>query len=405
MVAICSAQPLVIKTAMQIARDRSQPLLLEVTANQVNQFGGYTGMTPLQFSTFARQMASQVGLKADQMIIGADHLGPWVWKEQTAHTAMTNAEELLRQCIHAGFQKIHLDTTYGCADDGSSHLPIELNAQRSVQLCRIAESMTYQKGPLYVIGSDVPQPGGGLLSDSASMVTGVDRMLMELKIFKAAFRQLGLGTAWSRVIAMVVQPGVDFGDTAVSPYQPDQAVQLSAAYVQLPDHMTFEIHATDYQSPHALQQMVRDHFMLLKVGPCITFAMRRALYALAGVESGLPNIDEPSNLQQVMEQLMLAHPDHWQCHYQGTAEQLRHLRHNSLRDRIRYYWLMPEARQAVERLMKNLQRSLPASLLNQYLPEHVDEIGDQGLWNDPVGIVQLVIRHALTPYFEACNPR
>ncbi|TIT82627.1 MAG: tagatose-bisphosphate aldolase, partial [Mesorhizobium sp.] len=44
---ICSAHPLVIQAAIRRAvADPDLMLLIEATCNQVNQFGGYTGMTP-----------------------------------------------------------------------------------------------------------------------------------------------------------------------------------------------------------------------------------------------------------------------------------------------------------------------------------------------------------------------
>jgi D-tagatose-1,6-bisphosphate aldolase subunit GatZ/KbaZ len=46
--AVCCAQPLVIEAAIIQAKKDNTPLLVEATANQVNQFGGYTGMYPTQ---------------------------------------------------------------------------------------------------------------------------------------------------------------------------------------------------------------------------------------------------------------------------------------------------------------------------------------------------------------------
>ena len=63
--------------------------------------------------------------------------------------------------------------------------------------------------------------------------------------------------------------------------------------------MTYEVHATDYQSPGALAQMVRDHFTILKVGPCLTNAYREAIFALSHIETEwlekkrIPTIRDP----------------------------------------------------------------------------------------------------------------
>ena len=45
---VCSSHPLVIEAALREAHRREQWTLLEATSNQVNQFGGYSGMTPAQ---------------------------------------------------------------------------------------------------------------------------------------------------------------------------------------------------------------------------------------------------------------------------------------------------------------------------------------------------------------------
>lgn len=42
--AVCSAHPLVLEAAIRYASANQTPLLIEATSNQVDQFGGYTGM-------------------------------------------------------------------------------------------------------------------------------------------------------------------------------------------------------------------------------------------------------------------------------------------------------------------------------------------------------------------------
>jgi hypothetical protein len=47
----------VLRAAMQVALHYDTVLLVEATSNQVDQFGGYTGMTPPQFATTCTQLA------------------------------------------------------------------------------------------------------------------------------------------------------------------------------------------------------------------------------------------------------------------------------------------------------------------------------------------------------------
>lgn len=403
--AVCSAHPVVLTCAMEMVLPTGRCLLVEATANQVNQFGGYSGQTPAQFAAFVGALARRAGLPAGRVILGADHLGPHVWKAEPAESALCKAETLARQCVAAGFQKLHLDTGTGCADDPAPQLSASEAARRAARLCRAAEAARGHQdpGPLYVIGKEVPPPGGALAAGEVPTISDPGQILSDLAVYRRTFEDAGLAAAWSRVMAVVVQPGVDFGDHGAAAYEPERAAALSAAHGRLPGPMTYEIHATDYQTPAALERMVQDHFFLLKVGPCLTFALRRALYALAEIETEMDGTTAPSRLPQVMEGLMTEHPEHWRSHYRGDEARLRYLRHHSPRDRIRYYWSDPRAIQAVERLLHNLSRPLPVVLLEANLPEIFAEIRHEKVFADPSAIVRSAVRYALQPYLAACR--
>jgi D-tagatose-1,6-bisphosphate aldolase subunit GatZ/KbaZ len=408
MLAVCSAHPMVLQAAMELATAEGRPLLVEATANQVNQSGGYTGMTPADFSAFIRRLSGSTGLTIGQIIIGADHLGPHVWKKETAASAMAKAAELASLCVAAGFDKIHLDTGMRCVDDPDTVLSPEIAARRAAALCLAAENAAcdrcHQNLPLYVIGNEVPPPGGGLEDDHHLTPTPADNLLSSLGLYEQAFRDAGLESAWQRVVAVVVQPGVEFGDRVIAVYDRERAAALSACHNHLPGHMTFEIHATDYQTHLSLNQMVQDHFILLKAGPCLTFAFREAVYALTYIEDAWPGIYQRSNLRQVMKTLMENHPQHWQSHYpQGQAEELCFLQQYSFRDRIRYYWAYPEATAAFTRLIWNLMRPIPDALLRQYFPDLYPDIACGALEPDPRTIIKRRIKNALVPYTKACR--
>jgi D-tagatose-1,6-bisphosphate aldolase subunit GatZ/KbaZ len=99
---LCSAHPLVIESALYEARASGTPLLIEATSNQVNQFGGYTGLTPAGFRAFVHDIADRVGYPTDRVWLGGDHLGPNAWRQEVAATAMGRAEELVAQFVTAG---------------------------------------------------------------------------------------------------------------------------------------------------------------------------------------------------------------------------------------------------------------------------------------------------------------
>jgi D-tagatose-1,6-bisphosphate aldolase subunit GatZ/KbaZ len=408
MFAVCSAHPAVLEAAMHLACERNQCLLIEATANQVNPDGGYTAMTPAAFVGYVHMLAGAAGLPEDQLIIGADHLGPHVWKHLPASAAMGKAVELARQCALAGFAKFHLDTGTGCADDGPGPLSLDTETARAAVLCQAIESAVAARRendrPLYVVGDEVPPPGGGLESADGLAVTDVGNLLGSLDRFQDAFRRAGLESAWARVAAVVVQPGVEFGDQIIAGYHRENAAALSAGHARLPGIMTFEIHATDYQRPEALAQMVDDHFILLKAGPCLTFAFRQAVYALAAIEARWPAIGQPSNLRQVMDDLMRAHPQHWRHHYHGSDAVLDFLRHYSYRDRIRYYWPRPEAVRALDQMIRNLSGAIPDALLSEFFPDLYPDICRGSLSADPRSLIGRRIQNALAPYADACGP-
>jgi len=74
-VSVCSAHPVVLQAAMEQATEDGLPLLVESTVNQVNQFGGYTGLRPADFASFLEGLRAGTGFPADRLLLGADHFG------------------------------------------------------------------------------------------------------------------------------------------------------------------------------------------------------------------------------------------------------------------------------------------------------------------------------------------
>ena len=405
---VCCSHPLVVEAAVDQAVMDDTVLLIEATANQVNQFGGYTGMTPLDFANYVRAIANSRGLNGERLILGGDHLGPVCWTAEPAEAAMKKAEVLVAAFAAAGFQKIHLDCSMPCGDDPSD-LGDEVIARRAARLCAAAEAGAKaafgETGITYVIGTEVPPPGGADEALHEVEVTPAERAQTTLDIHRAAFQDAGLDEAWSRVIALVVQPGVEFDNSAVVDYRPDKATALKSLAERSTEGIAFEAHSTDYQRPHAFAELVRDHFAVLKVGPGLTFALREALFALADIENALVPEADRSNLRETCEIQMLAQPKYWQRFYEGDEEELALLRQYSLSDRIRYYWPDPTVEAARAKLFANLEsRKIPLGLLSQYLPGAVEPVRSGELADDPTSLVKAHVRAALAPYASACVP-
>ena len=366
---ICSAHPLVIEAALRHGKARGSDVLIEATCNQVNHQGGYTGMTPSRFRALVETIAARVEFPPDRLILGGDHLGPNPWKHLPAAEAMREAAAMVAAYAEAGFVKLHLDTSMGCAGEPAAP-DDEVIAARAADLAAVAEAAAARAGaraPLYVIGTEVPVPGGALEALEHLQVTRPEDAVRTVEIHRRAFAKLGLEAAFARAIGIVVQPGVEFGNADVVAYQPEAASRLVAALEELPQFV-FEAHSTDYQPTGALARLVEDGFAILKVGPWLSFALREAYYGLSHIAEYLAPDPSRASLPSVMERLMLEAPAHWEKYYPGGADEQKLQRHFSLSDRIRYYWANPTAEAATARLMSALgDRPIPAPLIGQYL--------------------------------------
>jgi D-tagatose-1,6-bisphosphate aldolase subunit GatZ/KbaZ len=402
---VCCSHPTVLRAAMQVAAQYGTPLLVEATSNQVDQFGGYTGMTPAEFRNYVHRLAQEQGFPAAQLVLGGDHLGPNAWQGQDAASAMAHAEVLIDAYAAAGFHKIHLDCSMRCADDAPV-LSDDTVAERSARLAAVAEQAAARAGlppPVYVIGTEVPVPGGEASLEQALAVTAPQAAARTLDVHRQAFATAGLRDAWQRVIAMVVQPGVDFDQANVQHYDAPAAAELSAFIAGQPG-LVFEAHSTDYQRESALHEMVRDHYAILKVGPAATFALREGFLALCQIEEALLGAAPASRLMEVLEQSMLARPQHWQKHYLGSESEQRLMRRYGLSDRCRYYWGEPEVAAAVSRLFANLAgRRIPLPLLSQYLPEQFLAVLQGTLAAEPHALLEHKIGRVLAQYARACS--
>lgn len=400
---ICSAHPQVIEAAILEGLAVNSDVLIEATCNQVNQDGGYTGMTPLDFRNFVEEITNRVGFDMKRIILGGDHLGPNPWKHLPAEEALLKSEVMIDGFVRAGFTKIHLDTSMGCAGEPVT-MPDEVTAERAARLAKVAENAAAESGfelPVYIIGTEVPIPGGAMEEIEDLELTKPEAALETIEIHRKAFSALGLEDAFSRAIGVVVQPGVEFGNENVVFYNSNKATALSAVLNQTPQFV-FEAHSTDYQPVEALSALVQDGFAILKVGPGLTFALREALYGLDQIATFLDKLPEEETLRGKMEKLLLAEPQNWEKYYHGDVEELRLQRHFSYSDRIRYYWPHEEATAAVNVLLKRLEgRKLPETLIRQYLGTLYPAVMSGKIEPSPHALIIEAVRQVVRVYGKA----
>ncbi len=402
---ICSAHPMVLEASMRATLPTELPLLIEATCNQVNQDGGYTGMTPEDFRNFVERIAAENDFPTERIILGGDHLGPNPWKSLPAEAAMEKAEVMISAFAAAGFIKLHLDCSMGCQGEPVA-LKDEETASRAARLAAAAESALPggdTPKPVYVIGTEVPIPGGAMHALDELELTTPDDARSTVRIHEAAFARAGQTDAFTRVIAAVVQPGVEFGSHNVVDYNSNKAKALSAVLKDMPG-LVFEAHSTDYQTRANLTRLVQDGFAILKVGPGLTFVLREALYGLDAIAEELFPGRRDETLRATMERIMLAAPENWAKYYHGSDAELALQRHFSYSDRLRYYWPQPEADAAMERLLEVLgDTELPETLIGQYLGARYEAVRNGRLAPTPRSLAMAAVESLMQDYTSACE--
>jgi D-tagatose-1,6-bisphosphate aldolase subunit GatZ/KbaZ len=400
---VCSAHPWVLAAAVLQAREDGTSVLIEATSNQVDQDGGYTGMRPADFRDLVHGIADEHGLARDRIFLGGDHLGPNVWRSLGPEEAMRRAEILVAAYVEAGFTKIHLDCSMAC-DGDPARLSDATVASRAVRLAKAAEVAA---GPHahrlgYVIGTEVPVPGGAHETIDTLAPTTPEAARATIEAHRRAFEAAELGDAWQRVVAVVVQPGVEFDHQRVFDFEPDQVRELSAV---VHDYgVVFEAHSTDYQLREGLRALVEHHWAVLKIGPGLTFALREALFALASIEDDLVGAEQRSRLVEVVDEVMLEEPHWWQSYYEGGPAEQRLARRYSYSDRMRYYWPHPTIQAAQQRLVTNLRETeIPFPLLSAHLPRQYERVRRGQLEAEPKALAIDRVRDVLRDYAFACR--
>jgi D-tagatose-1,6-bisphosphate aldolase subunit GatZ/KbaZ len=387
---VCSAHPDVLRASLQLAQSLDRPVVIEATSNQVNQDGGYTGMTPASFISFVNALADDTGTDRARIIFGGDHLGPQAWRRLPADLAMAKAHVMVADYVRAGFGKIHLDCSEGCAGE-PAQLTDAVTVPRAATLAETCRKAG-RGDLLFVVGTEVPPPGGARTDDHGDIhPTTPAAARATLDAHMAAFAGIG------EIGGLVVQPGVEFTPMHVHHLPLARDPGLAQATAHHPG-VCLEAHSTDYQHPAAFPRMAELGFAFQKVGPALTFAWRQAVYALDQMRAlagwGAPLV------QPAMESLMLSDPGHWHAHYHGTPADQHLMRHFALADRIRYYWPRPQATAAVTALLDDLApRRLPDPLLWQVFAPQVLDRAETLPGPRPQALIAAQVQQALAPYF------
>ena len=396
-VSVCSAHPMVLRAAFRSARRHDTFALIESTSNQVDQYGGYTGMKPADFAALVSRIAAEEGFPAERVLLGGDHLGPNTWRHLGSEQAMRETLQLVRSYVQAGYRKIHLDASFVCSDDAGP-LSDEIVARRCAQMAQVAEEAASGDNPIYVVGTEVPTPGG-TQADEGMHVTSPADVERTLGVFRETFLAHGLGEAWKRVVGLVIQPGVEFGDAMVHDYQPTPAL---TAVIDRHGGMAYEAHSTDYQSGSNLARLAQNHFFILKVGPWLTYALREGLFSLELIEREIKPAN-PSRFRETLAGVMKADPKYWEKYYSGSDDEVDYKIAFSYSDRARYYLGHKDVVASLDRLIANLSPEVPDGLISQYLPMQYLAVREGRLGKHPADLAVDRVSNVLDLYFAAAR--
>lgn len=410
---VCTGNGYVIEAALERAKETDSVVLIESTANQVDQNGGYTGMKPADFYNYVYDLADKVGIDHSRVYLGGDHLGPLTVTNLPEEEAMAYARTLLHDYVLAGYTKIHIDTSMKVADDDpNERLSDETIARRGAELARVCED-AYQEllktkpdavRPVYIVGSEVPIPGGAQDPNAGMQVTRVEDFKATVDTFKKAFEEQELDETWKDVMAVVVQPGVEEKDAGCEEYQRERAKDLMASIKDFPN-LVFEGHSTDYQTKYKLRELVDDGVGILKVGPGMTLAMREALFSLAymeEVELHGQHEAEKSHFIEILEEEMLKEPKYWVKYYHGNDDDIWFKRKFSFSDRCRYYMPFERVDQAKNKMIDNLRKyGVNLAALSQFMPLQYTKVREGLLENDPEALIKDKIKYTIDEYLYA----
>ena len=408
----CSANEYVIRAVLKKAKDTNSVCLIEATANQVDQNGGYTNMTPKDFYNFVIKFAKEINLDTNKVFLGGDHLGPLTWTHLNEKEAMENATILIRDYVLAGFTKIHVDTSMKVNDDDpNTRLSDEIIARRGAYLVSVANNAYNELlktnpnaiKPVYIVGSEVPIPGGQTSSSGLNemQITSVNDLDNTINTFKNAFKSINIEDLWEDVIGIVVQPGVEEKDAGCTEYNRTKALHLKDALDKYPN-LVYEGHSTDYQTKIKLKEMVEDHIAILKVGPGLTYAVREAIFALANIENELIDKDNRSNFKEILDNEMLKNPSKWDKYYTGSNLEIEIKRKYSFSDRCRYYLPTKQVNESLNILLNNL-KEVPLNLLSQYMPIQYTKVRENIIDNNPESLIIDRVTNTIDEYCFATN--
>ncbi|PMQ01042.1 MAG: hypothetical protein CBR30_08090 [Dictyoglomus sp. NZ13-RE01] len=394
LISICTSNFKVLESVFRYFKEKDTYFLIESTSNQVNQFGGYTGLKPKDFVYKINNLSQKFSF--NKFFIGLDHGGTYPWRNLEISSAMQNAKTLIKESVESGYRKIHLDASYPLR--GELSLSIEEIVKREVELLIIAEetAQNYNMNPIYVIGTDVPRPGGNI--SEKPKVTPNSEIYEMIDAFKKELSKNSLDKVWDRIVAIVVNLGIEFGDENIYEYSSEETKELITVLDSNKD-LVFEAHSTDYQPLKSLKEMAKNGVGIFKVGPALTFAYRSALFSLAHIEKILFK-NSTSNFIETLFSL-LKEDNRFYKEYYGENIDINKVVFSFL-DRWRYYYENEKIQNSLKMMFKNFEdKNIPLPLIYEYFPDQFEKVQEKFLKPIMEDLIFGRIQDVLDKYYKS----
>ena len=349
----CTSNLDVLKIILFFTKKNNLPCLIESTSNQVNQYGGYTKLTPKKFQVEILKLVKFFKFPKRKLFLGGDHLGPLPWKNKKIKTSLKNSLIMINDYINANYCKIHIDTSIKCADD--KKIDQKIIFERSKNLLKKINLKKKINHIFLVIGSEVPLSGS---NDKGKIkVTKASQINEEVKKFKVLLKKL---YKKDFPFALVIEPGMRYLNYTISKPKLDNFYKKKKFAIK--NNIFYEAHSTDYQSYKTLKSLVNNNFKFLKVGPELTYNYTRALFFMTKIEKN-QNKNDQSNLKNNIIKVMSNDRKYWKNYYDPKKKELLI---NSQLDRMRYYLNYPLIKKSINKLEKNINK-INKEVISKYL--------------------------------------
>lgn len=223
--AVCPNSLAVMRAALKSAKRCNAPLKFAATLNQVDNDGGYTGLTPSEFVSTIHIYARKLNITSP-LIVAIDHGGPWLKdlhkiEKWSYKETMDAVKESFEAAVAAGYDLIHVDPTVDIFLPEGVKIDIGTVAGRTIELIGHTEKFRRENGfprISYEVGTE--EVHGGL----ADILTFREF----LRLLKNGLADAGLSDVWPCFI--VGKVGTDLHTTTFDSVMAGDLVGIAREY-------------------------------------------------------------------------------------------------------------------------------------------------------------------------------